>query len=1292
VLCCIDNGKASEAMAKLAAPDADEASCRGLAHAYLLSVCGRMDAFGKALKEAIYPPEHSLVARAMEARWLDAVGDTAAAREACREIMEESPKSPFVLRRVLGVCSTDEDWELRRRIRGLVARRGGLPLSTDPFGDILVALCRIDAAFDPENAYKDDRKRYVLLKACKDFRVNASALQSVAAALFYRDLTEPSLAQRVYDQAAGLLPGLRVKSELATLAQFQGNAKEAARLRREQLRDEPESVSAHTGVIRDLLGQEFAREAIGMCEDAMANCGRETALLLLMAECAAKTGNGELVAELIREAMGVGNLAGRNFSTAAGLLMACGERDLASQLVDARRPGDPHGMVSAAAWLLETDRPDEAVAQIVAAFELAPSLEKTLPGELLDPLCAHVLAAGGEGVPPAFVRHLGVSLAYNQRTSEALRLVRLALEQGDRSAEAFKHAIGLSAGLGNVGLAIESALAAVAEGRLTEESLSLLWGFLLPRGDRRSVRAVLDELATLPNLEDELAPAVVAGYKQVLDDIEGGLSFLESRCTDESSLCIFDALAELLVDKKYYARSAEVCRQGLVKYPGDARLLGRLSLALERIGRSDESLEYCRQSLAADPGFDWAVRKMVGHHVAALELAKARSVYRKAVAAAPAAKDLRREFAQFLLEHFNDAAAASAQIEEALLADPENAELQKKLERYRSLAERRQQAFGRSGVKWVTDNRGKLDRFVGQLSARLGSQFLACACLPPEVEESKGDGNAAAQAGDSWEAEKVIPRVLVLLSDIEASGAGLQAEIEARDRVIDEAQAASGLPQEIGVLHWSGLWRACFDGKYDFFRCLADAYVLHDRGRLSGLLHLWLHRERTVGKFEKYVAAYVVSGSFVRGDMRDDSDIDVWVVVDDTDVKKMTRSELDDKLRAIIRGLAVEAAQDLEIKDRLHVQTYILTEYWSNLRDANPVTMTFLKDGRPLYDRGIFTAWRVLYENDRIAPPREVISERLRRAREAFGKVKGALFALAEQAVYTPLLNAAQAVLLAYGRQPPTPIKTVSALESLTVMSKPQLSSLQEIIELIDSCKHGGLDVISVSRIDKIASGMTGFLDAADAAVERAYAEGKGWDASREDLIGRYRFWLGEACRLSGLEAEEEDEFGSGMMTALAMRGAIDPGVFAAHRALLDQQQSDRTVVPDARGQAVIEFATRELAALREKVGGLEREQLARNRLAFSYGGDERGEIVFCGKDVFVVHNAVAPEDGAVSRISLREDDYGQISPSGTAELSAGRTAATSGATAKQALQLTAGLLRAVKRAVGDDPVVDLSR
>ncbi|HIF15057.1 MAG TPA: hypothetical protein EYQ86_06990, partial [Bacteroidetes bacterium] len=68
---------------------------------------------------------------------------------------------------------------------------------------------------------------------------------------------------------------------------------------------------------------------------------------------------------------------------------------------------------------------------------------------------------------------------------------------------------------------------------------------------------------------------------------------------------------------------------------------------------------------------------------------------------------------------------------------------------------------------------------------------------------------------------------------------------------------------------------------------------------------------------------YVVGGSLVRGEAIKTSDVDVTVIIDDTDVKRMPRMELKEKLRGIIYSYIQEAEAIAGVnKNTLNVQIW----------------------------------------------------------------------------------------------------------------------------------------------------------------------------------------------------------------------------------------------------------------------------------------------------------------------------------------------------------------------------------
>jgi predicted nucleotidyltransferase len=147
------------------------------------------------------------------------------------------------------------------------------------------------------------------------------------------------------------------------------------------------------------------------------------------------------------------------------------------------------------------------------------------------------------------------------------------------------------------------------------------------------------------------------------------------------------------------------------------------------------------------------------------------------------------------------------------------------------------------------------------------------------------------------------------------------------------------------------LWNYGLDSRFEMLDAVSAGLPLFDKGFLGALRVANIHKTLVLRKFDKYVASYVIAGSLVRGTADKDSDVDVFVVIDDTDVKRMNRIDLLEKLRGMIHDYIREASALAGVTNILNVQVYLLTDFWQSVKDAHPVHFTFIRDGIPLYDR-----------------------------------------------------------------------------------------------------------------------------------------------------------------------------------------------------------------------------------------------------------------------------------------------------------------------------------------------------
>ncbi len=279
------------------------------------------------------------------------------------------------------------------------------------------------------------------------------------------------------------------------------------------------------------------------------------------------------------------------------------------------------------------------------------------------------------------------------------------------------------------------------------------------------------------------------------------------------------------------------------------------------------------------------------------------------------------------------------------------------------------------------------------------------------------------------------------------------------------------------------IWEMCFDGKYALVEAVAMSFPLHDEGILGALRVASIHKSLVLRKFEKYVVSYVIAGSLVRGTAEKTSDVDVYVVIDDTDVKRMSRFELKEKLRTIIWSYIVEAEELAGVKNKLNTQVYILTEFWESVKDAHPVIFTFIRDGVPLYDRGAFMPWKLLLRMGKIKPSPEAIDMFMSLGEKMSDNVRMRLNEILAQDIFWGVVTPSQAVLMLYGMAPPTPKEIMEGefrkvfVEKEKLLEPKYADILEKIVKAYKKYEHDPKIVIPGRDIDEMLKDSTDFTN-----------------------------------------------------------------------------------------------------------------------------------------------------------------------------------------------------------------------
>ncbi len=320
---------------------------------------------------------------------------------------------------------------------------------------------------------------------------------------------------------------------------------------------------------------------------------------------------------------------------------------------------------------------------------------------------------------------------------------------------------------------------------------------------------------------------------------------------------------------------------------------------------------------------------------------------------------------------------------------------------------------------------------------------------------------------------------------------------EMKKEIVSEVDKIKGQKIWLQIKSPVDVWENCLDSKFDLTAAIAMSFPLYDKGILGVLRLAEIHKNLVLRKFERYVVSYVIGGSLVKGEATPTSDADVFIIINDTDVKRMPRLELKERLRSIIAGQHLsEAMAFAGVKNTLHIQTYLLTDFWESVKDASPVIFTFIRDGVPIYDRGTFMPWKSLLRMGKLKPSPEAIDLFMKSADKTTEMAERRLVdAMID--VYYGALNPSQALIMLSGHAPPTHKETPRLLEEIFVnqdkmLKKSDIAVLVKSVKLFKEFEHDPKFKIPGKEIDELLKELDKYLKRLDGLrkqIEKRYEE-----------------------------------------------------------------------------------------------------------------------------------------------------------------------------------------------------------
>ncbi len=175
-------------------------------------------------------------------------------------------------------------------------------------------------------------------------------------------------------------------------------------------------------------------------------------------------------------------------------------------------------------------------------------------------------------------------------------------------------------------------------------------------------------------------------------------------------------------------------------------------------------------------------------------------------------------------------------------------------------------------------------------------------------------------------------------------------------------------------------------------------------------------------KFGGLIKSIVVFGSIVKSDkpIKEKSDIDIWIMLDDTD-EKLSKSK--EEIESNIKLTAMEIGD-------LHVQIHYITQFWKWLRQGDPVLFNFLRFGYPIYDSGFIKPAQRLLKLGMIPPSEETILMYSKSAQEQIKKAEECQ-KIGIISLYNSMVCISQAVSMKILKHRPDPSEISGILKKL---------------------------------------------------------------------------------------------------------------------------------------------------------------------------------------------------------------------------------------------------------------------
>jgi len=576
--------------------------------------------------------------------------------------------------------------------------------------------------------------------------------------------------------------------------------------------------------------------------------------------------------------------------------------------------------------------------------------------------------------------------------------------------------------------------------------------------------------------------------------------------------------------------------------------------------------------------------------------------------------------------------------------------------------------------------KGKLEKFKKDLLKKFDKYVAGIALLPPEVIDPE---DAKFIPKEELDKRQSSIRILVVVDDSDSKKIS---KFELKDNlklIIDKSALAIDpnlLPQ---VMLSSDIVENCYDAKYDILKTIGMSVVLYDPTDLLAAIRISeVHKSMTIKKFQRYILSYVAAGSLFRGEKS--NDIDVYIVVDDTDVKRMSRYELKEKLRSIIVNMGFQAAEITGVKKQFHIQVYILTDFWENVKDASPVIYTFLRDGVPLYDRGVFMPWKLLLKMGRIKPSPEAIDFHMDVGEKLIKRIKNKLLSVVTEDLFYATLNPAQATLMLYGIPPPTPKESIKLMEDIFVKKEKLLEMkyvkiLENMYNTFKAIEHYKLKEIKGKEIDKLIIDVEDYLKRINKLFKTIEKRSEG-----RRVVDFYDACMTIVKDVLNFECVNNKDYVNGL-GKLVKDGKVPQRFLGIFKSVVKaKKEYDSKKISKQEIEKVRKQSTIFIQAMIEYLQRKKWFDLDKMKLHIQHSGKKYADVYFLEKNVYIVPDLNVKPRIYQKAVLIKNDSIGEIKKIKLEEFEKALVSVTK----IKPIDLTGNLMDHLKRLFGDDMII----